>query len=385
MQAAGVTVDSASVLSTLLLCGLMGLLGQGVRAAVGLKNAMGLTAGLPAQQSEFNAAYFFFSLMIGFIAGIVAGLAVGLTNFVKVDLSDLKVLLGVAAAGYAGADFIENSLSIVFPGSKPQAASADASADGTVRTLSAKVDNLETRTDSITSALAIRPRQTGEEAAPGVVPGLTLALKAAAPHVDVATWAPALSTAFIKFNMASHRRMAAAIGQFLVEAGAGFQEVVENLRYSHAGRIVQVFPREFHTEAEAQPYVNNPEALGNRAYANKLGNGNEASGDGYRFRGRGLIQLTGRNEYQQFGATVGMTAEQASQYLETPDGAAMSACWYLSTRGCLPFADSWNLSEITRRVNGQAVLGNAQRIAYSNAVLHSLGDVGVGIDVAMPR
>jgi predicted chitinase len=173
--------------------------------------------------------------------------------------------------------------------------------------------------------------------------------------------------------MLSNKRMAAAIGQFLVEAGAAFQELVEDLRYSHASRLVEVFPREFPTEADAQPYVNNPEALGNRVYANKLGNGNEASGDGYRFRGRGLIQLTGRSEYTQFGTATGMTAEQASQYCETPAGAAMSGCWYLSSRGCLPFADSWDLSEITRRVNGAAMLGNAQRIAYSEAVLNSLG------------
>jgi predicted chitinase len=173
--------------------------------------------------------------------------------------------------------------------------------------------------------------------------------------------------------MTSNKRMAAAIGQFLVEAGVAFQEVVENLRYKTASRIVQILPREFATEADAQPYVNNPEALGNRAYANKLGNGNEASGDGYRFRGRGLIQLTGRNEYAQFGAAMGMTAEQASQYCETPEGAAMSGCWYLSSRGCLAFADSWNLSEITRRVNGSAMLENSQRIAFSNAVLQSLG------------
>jgi predicted chitinase len=70
---------------------------------------------------------------------------------------------------------------------------------------------------------------------------------------------------------------------------------------------------------------------------------------------------------------VGMSAEQASQYLEMPAGAAMSGCWYLSANSCLPFADSWNISEITRRVNGSAMEANPQRIAYSNAVLQALG------------
>jgi predicted chitinase len=186
-----------------------------------------------------------------------------------------------------------------------------------------------------------------------------------------------LSAAFNKYSMTTNKRMAAAVGQFLVEAGASFQELVENLYYTTASRLVQVFPREFPTEADAQPYLRNPEALANRVYANKLGNGDEASGDGYRFCGRGLIQLTGRNEYAQFGATVGMTAEQASHYLESPAGAAMSGCWYLSANGCLPLADAWNISEITRRVNGVAMEGNAQRIAYSNAMLQALGDATV--------
>jgi predicted chitinase len=184
---------------------------------------------------------------------------------------------------------------------------------------------------------------------------------------------PTLSAAFTKFDMLTNKRMAAAIGQFLVEAGAAFQEIVENLRYTHASRIHNVFPKEFPTEADAEPFVNNPEALGNRAYANKLGNGNEASGDGFRFRGRGLIQLTGRDEYAEFGTTIGMTPEQAAQFCETPAGAAMSGCWYLSSRGCLPLADAWALSKITRKVNGAAMLGNDQRIAFSNAFLQALG------------
>ena len=106
--------------------------------------------------------------------------------------------------------------------------------------------------------------------------------------------------------------MAAAIGQFLVEAGANFHELQENMTYKSAAWIAQVFPRVFKSEAEAEPYVNNPVALANKVYANYDGNGDEASGDGYRFHGGGLIQLTGRNEYASFGATAGMTAEEAA-------------------------------------------------------------------------
>src|ERR1700676_952734 len=99
--------DSAtgSILSALiLLCGLMGVLGQGARAAVGLKSESRLPSPQADQQTEFSAAYFVLSLMIGFIAGILAGLAIGIQNILNIDPGDIKVLLGIAASGYAGAD-----------------------------------------------------------------------------------------------------------------------------------------------------------------------------------------------------------------------------------------------------------------------------------------
>jgi predicted chitinase len=204
-------------------------------------------------------------------------------------------------------------------------------------------------------------------------PSFAGALHSTASGVNTQVWVPALTSGFSQFGISTDKRIAAAIGQFLVEAGANFQEIIEDLTYTHASRLVQIFPTEFPTEAAAAPYVGNPEALGNKVYANKLGNGDEASGDGYRFRGRGLIQLTGRNEYTEFGATVNMTGEQAAAYCETPIGAATSGCWYLSSRGCIPCADSWNLAKITRLVNGKAMTDYAKRVAYSNAMLSALG------------
>jgi predicted chitinase len=206
-----------------------------------------------------------------------------------------------------------------------------------------------------------------------MVPGLATAFRSCAPHVDTDLWVPVLSAAFARYDLDNDRRMAAAIGQFLVEAGPSFREIVENLRYTTANRICQVFPEQFPTLDAAESCVDNPVALADRAYAGRDGNGDEASGDGYRFRGRGLIQLTGRNEYSEFGTTIGMTAEQAAQYCETPAGAAMSGCWYLASRGCLPLADVWALSRITRKVNGAAMLENDQRIAYSDRFLQALG------------
>src|SRR5215472_12730120 len=108
-------MDSSEVLTTLLLCGFMGALGQGVRAAVGLKSAATRAAQDPSQQTEFDVAYFTLSLMIGFTAGILAGLAIGLEKFAKIDPNDPKSLLAIIAAGYAGTDFIENAFTNLYP------------------------------------------------------------------------------------------------------------------------------------------------------------------------------------------------------------------------------------------------------------------------------
>ena len=364
------------MLGILLLCGLMGLVGQGARAAVGLKTMTASATTAPGQQTEFNAAYLLISLMIGFIAGVLAGLALGLGNLAKIDPNDIKTLLGIAAAGYAGTDFIENSLSIFIPPAKAPAASDSAS-----NALSASVGVLNNHVATLAGVVSsfqakVTPQldtTTTTTTAASVAPELTAAFKSCAHLVNTDIWVPALNDAFSKYNLQTNRRMAAAIGQFLIEVGPGFQEVVENLNYSQA-RIFEIFPNEFPTLASAASYAHNPEALGNRAYANKNGNGNEASGDGYLFRGRGLIQLTGRNDYAKFGAAIGQTAEQAAQYCQTPAGAAVSGCWYLAVNGCLPLADDWQISKITRIVNGAAMLENNQRIAYSNAFLKALGN-----------
>jgi hypothetical protein len=117
-------MDSANILVTLLLCGLMGLIGQGVRAVVGLKKSAEKEATLPTAESTFNASYLFVSLMIGFIAGIIGGIGIGLSNLTNIDPTNVKVLLGIAAVGYSGTDFIESAFKNVIPG-LPSARSID--------------------------------------------------------------------------------------------------------------------------------------------------------------------------------------------------------------------------------------------------------------------
>jgi predicted chitinase len=203
---------------------------------------------------------------------------------------------------------------------------------------------------------------------------ITAPLAAAAPGADPAVWIDALTTAFEDNDMMTPRRVAAALGQFSAEAGPAFKEISENLFYTSAARISAVFPREFPTLASCQGYMANPAALANRAYAGKLGNGDEASGDGWRYRGRGLIQITGLDEYTALGASVGMTPADAADWCETPEGAAASACWYWNANNLSALADQWQLTAITKAVNGAACEGLLSRISASNAALVALGE-----------
>lgn len=362
------SVSGATALAALLVCGVLGMLGQGVRAVAGLKNANSQGSTTPDQQSGFNAAYLVMSLMIGFIAGILAGFLVGLEKFVTLDLAHPSLLLGIAGSGYVGADFVENSMSLVIPTAKSGPAPTAAA---TPPAVAASRPGQAGTSGPILTAFVSAPAPVAGP--PGVADGDFLsALAAVAPHVSADIWAAPLLTAFRTYHLSNDRRVAAAMGQFLVEAGAGFHEVAENLNYTHASRIADVFRGTFADEAAAQPYVGNPEKLANKVYANKLGNGDEASGDGYRYRGRGLIQLTGKAEYAEFAATIGMSASDASAYCETPAGAALSGCWYLSSRGCLPLADAWNLAAVTKRVNGSAMRDHALRVSFSNGFLNHL-------------
>ncbi len=207
---------------------------------------------------------------------------------------------------------------------------------------------------------------------PATIAGLSTALEAVSPGLDWAEWGDAVQRALTHFDMTTPKRVAAALGQFLVEAGPTLSDTEENLNYSSAARILAVYPSHFADEAAAAIYINSPRALANYVYANRLGNGSAASGDGWLFRGRGLIQLTGRDAYNRFAAQMDMALEDAPSYCETPAGAAMSGCWYLSTVNFNYLADGWEISAITHVVNGSAMLGAAQRLSYSNQLLGQL-------------
>ena len=201
---------------------------------------------------------------------------------------------------------------------------------------------------------------------------LSAALAAAAPGADQSKWLAPLDAAMTEGGVTTNRRIAAFLGQVAVEAGASFSEIAENLYYTHPIRLMAVFGAHFPTIASAVPYVGNPEKLANFVYANRMGN--RDPGDGWAFRGGGLLQLTGRDEYAAFGASRGMSAELAAALVRTPQGAADSAVWYWTTHDLSDLADAWEITAITRAINGPAMEGAAERIAASNAALAAIGD-----------
>ncbi len=125
----------------------------------------------------------------------------------------------------------------------------------------------------------------------------------------------------------------------------------QHLNYSASG-LLKVFPKYFSTDAQAKAYAKQPDKIANHVYANRMGNGDEASGDGARYKGRGLIQLTGKDNYFWFAASLEITPEQAAEYLETFEGAAQSACWYWETKGLNKLADAGDIKMMTYKING---------------------------------
>lgn len=191
------------------------------------------------------------------------------------------------------------------------------------------------------------------------------------PYID--QWHSALSQLLPDYEINTPQRIAAFIAQCSHES-AGFTALRENLNYRWQS-LRKIFPKYFPTDELAQEYANKPnkqEAIANRVYANRMGNGPESSGDGWRFCGRGLIQLTGRDNYSWFAASLGITVEEASEYLQTFEGAAQSACWFWETNGLNRWADAGDILTLTKRING-GTIGLDDRIKHYNHALHVLG------------
>jgi putative chitinase len=202
---------------------------------------------------------------------------------------------------------------------------------------------------------------------------LARGIAAVAPHLtdaDRADWIQVLSAPLGKAGITTTNRVAAFLGQCAVESG-GFRLLEEDLNYS-AARLCVVWPSHFPDQAAAAACAMAPERLANTVYANRLGNGDSASGDGWRFRGRGLIQMTGRDTYQRFAQATGMTLDAAVDHAGTHQGAADSAAWFWTSRKLNSLADAWALEKMTISINGGSQ-GAADRARLCEAARHAIG------------
>jgi putative chitinase len=188
------------------------------------------------------------------------------------------------------------------------------------------------------------------------------------PYVD--HWHHALEQALPDYDINTPPRVAAFVAQCAHESG-GFKFLKENLNYK-AESLSRVWPKYFKDPAVAQQYAHNQEAIANRAYANRMGNGNEASGDGWRFCGRGLIQLTGRSNYQAFADSIETDINDIPEYLATFEGAVQSACWFWESNNLNKWADAGDILTLTKKING-GTLGLADRQQHYEHALHILG------------
>ena len=188
------------------------------------------------------------------------------------------------------------------------------------------------------------------------------------PHV--AEWYEALEQLLPDYDINTPQRVAAFLAQCAHESG-GFRAIKENLNY-RAVTLRKVFPKYFPTDDLAAAYAGKQEMIANRVYGGRMGNGDEHSGDGYRYCGRGLIQLTGKQNYQAFADSLEMAVEDVPDYLATFEGAVQSACWFWETNNLNQYADSGDILTMTKRING-GTLGLEDRQNHYQHALQVLG------------
>lgn len=168
---------------------------------------------------------------------------------------------------------------------------------------------------------------------------------------------PEFNTRAGNFGIVNHLRLVHFMAQ-TCEESAGFTRLEENLVYTHADRIATVWPR---LAAHASSLVRNPIALANAAYSDRNGNGDEASGDGYIFRGSGILQLTGRREFEEASNDLGLPLLEHPGLVRKPMCAMLTALWYWRRAGCNEAADADDVEHVTRLINGPALAGLERR------------------------
>ena len=166
--------------------------------------------------------------------------------------------------------------------------------------------------------------------------------------IDAATWYTPLIDMFARYNINTTQRQASFIGQCQHESN-NFRTLEENLHYSADG-LMRTWPSRFPSADVAQQYANNPEKIANKVYAGRMGNTEE--GDGWKYHGRGVIQLTGRENYERCGTAISADLINQPQLLVEPHYAALSAGWFWNKKGLNALADAQDYDTMTKRING---------------------------------
>jgi putative chitinase len=178
-------------------------------------------------------------------------------------------------------------------------------------------------------------------------------------------WADALNKILPDYEIDTPQRVAAFVAQSAHESG-NFAALHENLNY-RAETLRKVFPKYF-TDTSAEQFAHNPEAIANRVYANRMGNGDESSGDGFRYCGRGIIQLTGKSNYQAFAESIETPVEAIPEFLQTFEGAVQSACWFWEANNLNQYADAGDIVTMTKRINGGDIGLEDRKKHYAHAL-----------------
>ena len=193
---------------------------------------------------------------------------------------------------------------------------------------------------------------------------------------------PALAAAMARYEIDTPARMAAFLAQLAHESGQ-LQRWSEDLSYRWQ-RLRQVFPKYFKTDADAQEFDRQKERIANRVYGGRLGNGPEASGDGWRYRGRGPIQLTGKDNYRACGADIGVDLVNEPERLETPEVGCLAAAWFWTKRGLNALADAGDFVAITKKING-GLIGLEDREAFWEQAKAAFGVAAPAMAAARTR
>jgi putative chitinase len=188
---------------------------------------------------------------------------------------------------------------------------------------------------------------------------------------EAEAWADAAMEILPKYEINTPNRVAGFFAQTGHESQS-LKVLEENLFY-RAETLDKIFPKYFKNAGRnAAEYAKQPQKIANVVYANRMGNGDAASNDGYNFRGRGPIQLTGRENYTNFGKTVGLTAEEVIDYIQTKKGALESACWYWKSRNLNATCDANDIVKMTKLING-GTIGLEDRKKHYDEALAILG------------